>query len=92
MISGSDSIDSGCRYSLTTINQKGVGPLGSLTVHVSPSAVSNLYGLSQCPACPIFPSLYTKMGEFGGKLYTASVLGPFCIFRASITWRLAYSL
>ena len=42
----SDSIDSRCRYGLTTVDWKDVGPLSSLTVHVSPSTVSRLYGPS----------------------------------------------
>ena len=74
-----------------TIDRKGVGLLGSLTVYISPLAVSSLYSLSQCPACPVFPFLYTKTGNFGGRLYTVSVLGPFHIFRASTTWHSACS-
>ena len=49
-ISGSISVDSCCRYSFITIDRKGVGLLGNLTVHVSPSTVSRSYGPSQCPA------------------------------------------
>jgi hypothetical protein len=49
-IVGSDSIDSGCRYGLTTVDRQDIGPLGNLTVHVSPSIVSRSYSPSQYPA------------------------------------------
>ena len=62
-----------------------------MTVHISPLTVSRLYSPSQCPAWPIFPSLYTRTGEFSDKLYTTSVLGPLHIFKASTIWCLAHS-
>jgi hypothetical protein len=68
LISRSDLVDSGCRYGLTTVDQKDVDLLGNLTVHVSSLTVSRLYGLSQCPAWPVFSSLYTKTDEFGSRL------------------------
>jgi hypothetical protein len=92
LISGSDLVDSSHRYSLTTVDRKDVGPLSSLTVHVSPSTVSRLYGLSQCPAWPVFPSLYTKTGEFGSRLWTAFVLGLLRMFNALATCCSARSL
>src|SRR5436190_24348004 len=39
----------------------------------------------------MFPSLHTSMGEFGGKLWIALVLGPFRVFDASAIWRSARS-
>jgi hypothetical protein len=68
LISRSDLVDSGCRYSLTTVDQKDIGLLGNLTVYVSPSTVSRLYSLSQCLAWSVFLSLYTKTDKFGDRL------------------------
>jgi hypothetical protein len=91
-IFGSDSVDSGCRYGLTIVDRKDVGPLGSLIVHVSPLTVSRLYGPSQCPAWPIFPSLHTKTGEFGSRSWTVSVFGLFRMLNALATCRSTRSL
>ncbi len=84
-------VDFGYKYNFTTVDWKNIGPFGSLTVYISPLTVSRLYSLSQCPAWPIFPSLYIKTGEFSGKSYTISVLGLLHIFRVSTIWRSVYS-
>jgi hypothetical protein len=90
-ISGSISVSSCYKYGFTAVDRNGVGPLGSLTIYVSPSTISKLYSLSQYPAWPVFPSLYTKIGELGSRLYIALVLGLFRIFRASVIYRSARS-
>ena len=56
------------RYGFTTIERKGVGPLLSWIVQVSPSTISSVNGLSQCPSWPVLPSLYTRTGELKGRL------------------------
>jgi hypothetical protein len=43
VISGSISVSSCYKYGFTAVDRNGVGPLGSLTIHVSPSIVSKLY-------------------------------------------------
>src|SRR5438045_6190551 len=40
----------------------------------------------------MFPSLHTSMGEFSGKSWIMSVLGPFHVFNASAIWHSAHSL
>jgi hypothetical protein len=67
-ISRSDSVNSDCRYSLTTVDWKDIGLLGNLTVYVSSLTVNRLYSLSQCLAWSVFSSLYTKTDEFDDRL------------------------
>jgi hypothetical protein len=46
VISGSISVSSYYKYDFTAVDRNGVGPLGSLTIHVFPSTISKLYNLS----------------------------------------------
>ena len=56
-LSGSDSGPvPACKYGFTVVDLKSVGPLGSCTLHVSPSRASKVYGPVHLPLWPVLPS------------------------------------
>jgi len=68
----------GYRYSFTIVVLKLVGPLGSYTLYISPSILSNLNRPVYLPLYPVLPSRYTSTSKLRGRLWIVVTDRLFC--------------
>jgi len=65
---------------------KSVGPLGSYTLHISPSIPSNLNGPVYLPLCPILPLRHISTSKLRGRSWIMVTDRPFRWFSALSTY------